>query len=60
MPNNTRNNNVTEKAVLPKKKKDFIAQIQSFPVYTYVVKPIEILDDSATGQYYQHKIYSKS
>ena len=59
MPNNTRNNNVTEKAVLPKKK-DFIAQIQSFPVYTYVVKPIEILDDSATGQNYQHKIYSKS
>ena len=59
MPNNTRNNNVTEKAVLPKKK-DFIAQIQSIPVYTYVVKPIEILDDSATGQNYQHKIYSKS
>ena len=41
-------------------KKDFIAQIQSFPVYTYVVKPIEILDNSATGQNYQHKIYSKS
>ena len=59
MPNNTRNNNVTEKAVLPEKE-DFIAQIQSFPVYTYVVKPIEILDDSATGQNYQHKMYSKS
>ena len=59
MPNNTRNNNDTEKAVL-QKKKDFIAQIQSFPVYTYVVKPIEILDDFATGQNYQHKIYSKS
>ena len=60
MPNNTRNNNVTEKVVLPKKIKDFITQIQSFPVYTYVVKPIEILDDSATSQNYQHKIYSKS
>ena len=59
MPNNTRNNNDTEKAVL-QKKKDFIAQIQSFPVYTYVVKPIVILDDFATGQNYQHKIYSKS
>ena len=43
-----------------KKKKDFIAQIQPFSVYTYVVKPIEILDNSTTGKNYQHKIYSKS